>query len=63
MSAEQLFDEINMMHTFGNTVTTTTNKEVDERAKNQYLSRNGKLPNLEDIDCVINEYRKSKNNG
>ncbi len=63
MSTEQLFEEINKMHTFGNTVTIETNREVDERARTQYLEKNGKLPDLEDIDQVINEYRKGKLNG
>ena len=55
----KLFEEITRKHTFGNSSSIQKNEETDERAKRQYLETHDRLPTLEEIDAVIEDYRKS----
>ena len=55
----KLFEEIKRKHTFGNSSSIQKNEETDERAKRQYLETHDRLPTLEEIDAVIEDYRKS----
>lgn len=56
---QKLFEEVARKHTFGNSTSIQKNEETDERAKRQYLETHDRLPTLEEIDAVIEDYRKS----
>ena len=56
---QKLFEEITRKHTFGNSTSIQTNEETFEMAKRQYLETHDRLPTLEEIDAVIEDYRKS----
>ena len=57
---QKLFEEITRKHTFGNSTSIQKNEETEERAKRQYLETHDRLPTLEEIDAVIEDYRKNK---
>ena len=58
MTAEQaLFEKVRKKHS---TSETTLRDDIDRRAREQYLNTHDTIPTLEEIDEVINEYRKGK---